>query len=109
MLFFIGLILLIVFLGLSHKFHEDDSGPRVTDGPKLTPEQQKANYQSVRRFVENNPNMQFCREKLPEYIEDIEMTKRYNDLERRFKSGEISYADYQIELNELTDKVKIKL
>lgn len=100
----IGIILIVLFFALRATFRDEDRF-RVDNGPILTPEQKKANYQSVRRFVENNPNMNFVKEKLPEYVRDIQLTREYEDLERRHKAGSISEADYQIEFDELSKKI----
>lgn len=79
---------------------------QVSNGPKLTPEQRREVYFKVRQYLEGSP-MPEMGERFPEYIEDIELTKAYENLERRFREGKISYADYQIELNDLAKRIRL--
>lgn len=72
----------------------------------LTPEQRVENYQSVRRFLENNPTNPI-RTKFPEYIQDIEIARAYESLDKRRASGELSESDYLIELDQLSQKISI--
>lgn len=104
-MFLIGIILLIFCVALNLAFKGSDK-LKVSSGPELTPDQKAANYKSVRTFLENNPDSRI-KDHFPEYVKDIETTRKYNELNRQFEAGNISYADYQIELNELIKDVKI--
>lgn len=106
-MFLIGIILLVLFFVLRIVFKDNDK-LKVSPGPELTPDQKAANYKSVRTFLENNPDLRI-KDHFPEYVKDIETTRKYNELNRQFEAGQVSYADYQIELNELIKDVKISL
>lgn len=108
-------LFLFVFFVLWSLFHGKDvpegkqeSGVPVSDGPILTPEQKLQNYRSVRELVEHTP-YQSIKNLFPEYVEDIAISKAYDELERKLKVGEISQADYEIELHELSKKINIKV
>ncbi|TAN17230.1 MAG: hypothetical protein EPN37_07190 [Chitinophagaceae bacterium] len=75
-------------------------------GPKLTYDQQRANYKSVRNFIEAHPGYDI-NNRFPEYQEDIAIAKAYNDLNTRYANGDISDADYQIELHELSKRINM--
>lgn len=104
-MFLIGIMLLLFFFMLRSSKGES---PAYADGPKLTYDQQRANYKSVRNFIEAHPGYEI-NNRFPEYREDIAIAKAYNDLNARHAKGEISDADYQIELYGLSKQIKMPL
>lgn len=103
----IGLSLLFTFFSLRF-FRGEEESLKITKGRSLTDEERKQNYKSVRNFIEKHPSLEINK-KFPEYLHDIALANRYNELNRMLKSGEISESDYQIELHELSLTIPIDL
>lgn len=77
-------------------------------GTPLTPEQRRQTYESMRSFLEGTTHKQI-HDMFPEYMRDIELSRKYKDLERRHRAGEISEVDYQIELDQLSQEVPVNI
>lgn len=74
--------------------------PGYYDGPQPTKEEKKFAYVSILDHVERWPDGSFSRAH-PEYMEEIQQVRRYNELDLKLINGDITQGEYDKEIEKL--------